>query len=140
MDNETRKALIPELDSIIRQAEEVNKEFGYVIERHRLYGDPTILPASQAAYAFIRETRKASDALKQSPQGIAYIQGVMTVWYHFHVELDVEKPANPDFESVTYKGNNEWEIIMTTPTDGREKAVVHSDAASWDQVYSVDPA
>jgi hypothetical protein len=138
MNQAQRKACITELDQLTSRAKEIKKELGALMSRQGLHRDPVVglvyIQADQLVGAF----QAAATTLKLSPLGVEYIHAVMTDWYHFHVELDVEEPADPVYESVTYQDNNTVEIVMSTPTDGRQKAVVHSDGATWDQVYSVD--
>lgn len=141
MDGKKRAEVISGLSDLTDKAREIEKEIDYLLSRHDLHQDKTLAqyPIWSNAGKLSASLQKATDALKS--EGVEYVKACITEWYRFHIELDdVEEPADPTFESVVFKGDNTWEIIMTTPTDGRQKAILHSDGASWDQVYSVDPA
>ncbi len=135
MKEEQRKELIPEVDQLASKAKELRTELGYLLDRHRLYKDESLVLASNNAYKLVASLQAASDALKRA--NAHRLQAYLTDWYHFRLDEDDGIP-DPVFESITYKGNDEWEIIMTTTTHGRERVVVHSNAATWEQVYSTD--
>ena len=137
MDTETRKAMIEELSSILDKAEALNKEFSYPIERYHLYGDATILPASQAAYHLVSALTTARDTLIRN--GWEWVRDYVTDWYQDRIELDEHTDEIPVYESITYTGKDEWTIIINTSTHLREKVVVQSDT-TYAQLYSVDPA
>lgn len=139
-----RKELIAELESILKEATEVKTSLYYVVEHYHLYNEPEITPASNLSYKFVGELKTAIDALVKA--GVGYIQSYVTGWYtdlHFDMsdpikEVPEDKVQPPIFESVIYQGDNKWEVIMQTETHGRERVIVHSNAASWADVYSAD--
>jgi hypothetical protein len=144
MDEQQRRDIIPELDQLIDRANELKTSYHYLIEHHRLYVDKgvesqQVQAACNALYKVAREMQAASDALKKA--GIDYIKGYAATWYGWHVEEepDAADLPDPDIESVTYQGDDRWEVIMSTVTDGRARMIIQSNAATWDQVYSFDP-
>ena len=143
MEENVRKEVIPELDQLTTRASELKKELDYLLGRHNLYKDEGLASALNAAGKLESTLHKASDALKRN--GADWIREYITGWYrdmhydmHPVVEMPEEDITDPVYESITYKGDNTWEIIMTTPTHGRERVVVHSDTATWEEVYSAD--
>lgn len=149
MQDTTRREIIPDLDDFAARADELKQELKSLIEHHQLYQDKRPLATAcmqvvNEAYKFVRNLREASDTLKRA--GAEHIQAYVTGWYrdlHFDmddplVEISEEEVIDPDFESITYEGDDKWTVIMTTKTHGRERIVVQSDSASWYQVYSAD--
>ena len=143
MEENGRKEVIPELDQLTARARELQKELDYLLGRHNLYKDEALVSALSAAGKLVNTLCSASDALKRN--GADWIREYITDWYrdlhydmHPVVEIPEENITDPVYESITYTGENTWEIIMTTPTHGRERLVVHSDTATWEQVYSAD--
>jgi hypothetical protein len=135
IDEAKRKELIPELDQIMRQADELRKDLGYLVDKDGVRDNATLYASLTNAYALVRSLREVGDMLKRAGEG--RIRAQVVDWYRFRVEIDVPEGqiVDPDIESVIYKGEDRWEIIITTPTHGREKVTIDSDTASWDQVY-----
>jgi hypothetical protein len=143
MEENVRKEVIPELDQLRARASELQKELDYLLGRHNLYKDEELASALSTAGKLVSTLRGASDALKGN--GADWIREYITGWYrdmHYDIHPVVEMPeediTDPVYKSITYKGENTWEIIMITPTHGRERVVVHSDTATWEEVYSAD--
>jgi len=149
MNADQRKELIPELDSFLRQADALKRSLDSSIEEHRLFADTSaegaeVMKAVNTAHKLVSSLRHASDTLKEANSD--EIKTYVTGWYHLlhfdmHpvVEIAEKDVVDPDYEMVSYQGDDTWEIIMTTPTHGCERVVVHSDTATWDRVYSAVP-
>ena len=143
MEENVRKEVIPELDQLTARASELKKELDYLLDRHNLNKDEGLASAFNAAGKLESTLRSASDVFKRN--GADWIQDYITSWYrnlhydmHPVVEIPEEDITDPVYESITYQGENTWEIIMTTLTHGRERVIVHSDTATWDEVYSAE--
>jgi hypothetical protein len=152
MQETTRQALIPALGDIWQEADELKQRFYYLCEHHQMYQDKTS-PEGQAvntaldkAYAFTRALTDALKALKNTPAGAQYVRDSITSWYrglHWDmpsalVEIDEADLQDPVYESVEYKGQDVWVVVMTTTTHGRERLEIHGDGATWCDVYSCD--
>jgi len=135
MEANVRKEVIPELDQLTAKASELKKELDYLLGRHNLYRDEGLASAFSAAGKLVNALRSASDTLKR--EGAKSIQDYITDWYHLRTDDEVGIP-DPVYESVTYTGDDTWEIVMNTTTHGKERVIVHSNTATWDQVYSAD--
>jgi hypothetical protein len=137
---EDRKEVIPELNRLVARLKEIEREMYYLRQRCLIR---EVSHSYELVYAAAASLRDASDAIKQF--GTDYIRATVNGWYrilHFDMdplveiqEKDIEPPA---IESITYKGEDTWEVLMTTTTHGRERVVIHSDGASWQQVYSAE--
>ncbi len=134
MNEDQRRAAIPALDELTSKAADVRKEFDALIKSQSLANQKRVTFASNSSYRLVNELQHASDALKRS--SVAHIQSYVTQWSHDRQwETDEEQP-DPVFESIHYDGENVWTVVMTTTTHGKERLVVHSDTATWDEVYS----
>ena len=144
MNEEQQHAIIAELDELAERARAVKRDLNYLIERNHLYKDETFKGTYSAASTLVSSLQNASDALKRGRS--AWIQKCLTDWYRFlHwdtrpvVEIAEEDLTDPVYESITYKGNNEWEILMRTLTHGRERIVLYAcDGVNWPGVYSAE--
>jgi hypothetical protein len=75
-----------------------------------------------------------------------WVKDAITSWYrnlHYDVrpivEIREEDITDPVYESVAYKGDDKWEIVMTTLTHGRERIVLHAcNGVDWPGVYSAE--
>lgn len=138
MNDQQRKVVIPELDTFVSQAKNIEKELDYLVSRHRLYQDPALLKASSSASNLVGTLKEISSELKRA--NVDFVRSCVIDWHRFRVEGDIpdDEIVDPDIESICYEGNDTWRIIMTTPTHGKERVIVNSDAATWEQVYSAD--
>ncbi len=138
MNEKNRRAMIPELDQLAEQADRLRREFDALLDEREIASDPTLLPASNASHQLVLKLRKASDDLKRA--GTSYVKTCVTSWYHWRFDEEDPGREDPTYESIKYKGENMWELIMVSQAYGREKIVVNSDSATSGQVYSADPA
>ena len=143
MEENVRKEVIPELDRLTARASELKEELDYLLGRHNLYKDEGLASALSAAGKLETALHSASNTLKRN--GADWIRDYITGWYrdmhydmHPVVELPEEEITDPVYESITYQGENTWEIIMITRTHGKERVLVHSDTSTWEQVYSAE--
>jgi hypothetical protein len=149
MDKKQREELIPELEALTIKANELKLEFDNLVEHYQIHQDKSpegqkIYTACNATYTLYSWLVAASDGLKKLGSG--YIRDTVTGWYrllHYDmsdplVEIAEEDIEDPEYESITYQGNDRWEVIMQTVTHGRERVIVDSDGATWQQVYSAD--
>jgi hypothetical protein len=148
MQEATRREIVSALSASLARADKLKQELDTLVEQHQLYQDKSGLATVcvqvvNEAYKFVRHLREANDALKRA--GAEHIKSYVTGWYrdlHFDmdplVEIAEEDITDPDFESITYDGDDQWTVIMTTKTHGRERIVVYSDTASWDEIYAAD--
>jgi len=67
------------------------------------------------------------------------VKDSITDWHRFRIDdLDNSTDA-PIYERVAYQSNDRWEIIMRTPTHGRERIVLHAcNGVDWPGVYSAE--
>jgi uncharacterized protein YacL (UPF0231 family) len=139
MREDQRTDVIPQLDSIALRADKLREEIDSIINSHQLYKDESLAPASLASYQFVRALKNASDTLKRANTG--QIESYVTSWHLFRVDDEQGEDVNnvPQFESISYQGSDDWVVIMTTATHGRERLVVNGDTVTWTQVYSADP-
>lgn len=134
MNEEQRRAAIPALDELTDKAADLRKEFDALVEGQHLATQKRITLASNTSYRLVNELQLASDALKQS--GAHRVGSCVMRWSHLRQEDTEYQLPDPVFESIHYDGENVWTVLMTTTTHGRERLVVHSDTATWDEVYS----
>lgn len=139
MTPEQRKDLIPQLDHYLALAQRLQREMTMVLSAQ---GDVRIEYAQRRAYDLVNALEDASSAFKRA--NAALIEAHVTRWHRFRLDdgdnEDIPEEPDPVYESVIYDGGDVWSVTITTPTHGRERVVVHSDAASWHSVYSADPA
>lgn len=141
--DDPRNELIPKLDEFTQRAEELKKEIDYLTNRAQLYKDEKLAKAWGDASRLVASLQDVSDTLKRA--NTDRIRTYVTEWYrflHFDMhpvtEMAEEDITDPEFESITYNGNDTYEVVMRTLTHGRERIVIHSDGASWEEVYSAD--
>jgi hypothetical protein len=134
MNEEQRRAAIPALDELTDQAHSLDKELNAVIQNQSLTQQDYTTPILNTSYRLVSELRQASDALKRL--GTARIQSFVTRWSHLRQDDEDNALPDPAFDSIHYDGENVWTVVMTTSTHGKERLVVHSDAATWNDVYS----
>ena len=143
MNEEQRRAILPELDRLTREAEKIRKELDDVVKQQMLYNDANLTTADIALLNALRALRHAAETIRKD---CAPVQDYVTSWYkalHFDmsdplVEVAEEDLTDPVYESCTYDGNEQWTVIMQTVTHGREKVIVQSDGVSYFQVYSAE--
>ncbi len=148
MNDEQRKAIIPELDDCTARANALKEELNALVERYELWKEKNaeIVAVTNQAYKLVSALEQANDTLKRARA--PWVQECITSWYrdlHFDmhplVEIAEEDLPDPVYECITYKGKDEWEIIMQTATHGRERIVIHAcNGVDWPGVYSADPA
>lgn len=143
MQETQRCEILPELDELARKANKLKKELDDLVEQHHLYQDKSVqavacVQAVNDAYKFVRALRETSDVLKQA--GVERIRTSVTAWHHFRLDDEEGSAANPIYESITYNGEDKWTVIISTETHGRERVVVHSNTANWEQVSSAERA
>jgi hypothetical protein len=150
MDNEQRKKIIRELDDLTYQAEALKKEFWHLSES--LYQDKSpegrsVYGLSQVVSQAVAKITEANNDLKKL--GADWIKQCVIEWYRFHVEIEpnADDIPDPEIESVAFKGrrqsddiSDQWEIIYTCVTEGRQRMIAYSDGANDFQIYSSDPA
>jgi hypothetical protein len=137
MHEQQRRELIPEFDRLAAQADQLRKELDSLIERYQLYRDVSTIALYNESARLTRSLQGAGDTLKRA--GTHRIRACLTDWYHCRTD-DEEGIPDPVFESITYDGNDTWTVMMRTTTHGRERVIMHSDTATWDDIYSVKPA
>lgn len=146
MTEDQRIALIPELEHLRFKAVALHEALDELIRTS--HEDTPVFREIDTAWRAIHQCRTAlrdaSDDLKR--EGAGWIQASVTSWYrelHYdirpRVEIAEEGITDPVFESVKYKGGDTWEVVMVTQTHGRERIIVNSDGATWQQVYSAEP-
>jgi hypothetical protein len=155
MDLEKRKAIIATLDDLLKQAEALKKEYWYLSESlYSIYKQSPeaekIYGLSSFASALVSHTREAAAAIKSNAEGEQYVKDSVTGWYralHFDmsdplIDLSEDEIDDPVYEAVRFIGSGDtpdrWEVIMLTATHGRERIIVYSDGASWQQVYNAE--
>jgi hypothetical protein len=151
MQETTRRAIVSALSDDIARADELKQELDALVEHHQLYQDKSPLATASVqvvneTYKFVRRLRETNDTLKRS--GAAAIAEYVRWWYkdlHYdmhplpgHEIPEDQEPPEPTIERVSFQGGSVWEVILVTPTHGRERIIVHSDTASWDEVYSAE--
>ena len=134
MNEEQRRAAIPQLDELTSKAAGLRKEMDALMDQHHLANEGFMRRASNASYNLVNTLQQASDALKQS--GAHRVEAYVMRWSHLRQEDTQYQMPDPVFESITYNGENVWTVLMTTTTHGKERLVVHSDTATWEDVYS----
>lgn len=149
MNEQTRKDCITSLDTILHKAEQTMQSLDSLVDRHTIYQDKSqqaqrIYAACNVAHILAREIREASESLKE--QGADYIRSTVIGWYrslHWDItpitRIEEEEVKDPEIESIKYLETDKWGVIMTTPTHGRERVIIISDGATWQEVYSADP-
>ncbi len=134
MNEAQRTTAIPTLDELTSKAADLRKEFDSLIDRQHLATAEGSTLASNTSHQLVNTLQRASDALKWS--GVARVQSYVTRWSHFRQEDEDYTRPDPVFESITYNDENVWTVVMTTTTHGKERLVVHSDTATWNDVSS----
>lgn len=134
MDNAQARDLIPELDEYATRARQFSTELEDTFSKYQ-QSNANIREALSKAYMLPQILCSASEDLKRTQAH--YVTGYVTDWYHWRLEDDDMEITDPTIEHINYKGNDVWEVVINTTTHGREKLVVHSNAATWEQLYSI---
>lgn len=140
MNDEQRRAILPELDRLTRETEKIKNELDYSLSEHKI-NEPAMKLLAETAHTMYRRLYSAAETLRR--ESVATVQDYVTGWYHaLHVEVHEDYLPDPVYESCTYDGSgfvdDQWTVIMTTVTHGREKVIVQSDGVSYFQVYSAE--
>lgn len=145
MNDEQRKLVLPELDSLTTDARELVRKLEKLIAEHNLHlagNEPAILASAYSANELWQDLKNASEAIRL--QCVSDVQHYVTSWYralHWDmsdplVQIAEEDLTDPIFESCTYDGDDHWSVIMKTLTHGRERVIVLSDGVDFTGVYS----
>lgn len=148
MNEEQRRAILPELDRLTAQAETIRSELDALIARYKAYEyDPMLATPAHTARNLCNALHSSAETLRR--ESARAVQDYVTSWYkslHWDmsdpiVEIDEKDLTDPTFESCSYDGQDsfddwyKWTVIMTTKTHEREKVVVLGDGVDF-QVYS----
>ena len=139
MDSETRKDVMAGVDDLLQQAQTSQREFAALLTEHEVTGPPLLTRGARDAFDLLVGTlRRASDALRR--EGTQYVKDCMPGWFRQRADIDDASVSMGRIEEIRYDGNDQWTVIASTAEYGRERIIVHSDGASYWQVYSSDPA
>lgn len=139
------REIIPALDEFVEKAKEIARQIDYLQGNLQLRQDDALCKIYLAASRLVGTLTSASDEIKRGRAD--WVKECLSGWYrdlHWDmgpaVEIPEEDVADPEYESVDYKGHDEWEIIMTTPTHRREKVILRAcNGIDWLGVYSAEP-
>ena len=144
MNDEQRRAILPELDNLTTDARELVRKLEKLIAEHSLHeadNEPSILASAYRANELWQDLKNASEAIRLLCVGD--VLDYVTAWYrtsHYDISallVIAEKDlTDPVYELCTYDGDDHWSVIMKTLTHGRERVVVLSDGVDFIGVYS----
>lgn len=149
MNDEQRRAVLPELDRLTREAQDLMNDIDELLAGHGLIKDPTLAPCNVAGHKLRNELRNAAETLRR--ESASDVQNYVTGWYralHYDmsdpiVEVDEKDLTDPLYESCTYDGQDsfhdwyKWTVVMQTVTHGREKVIVFGDGVDF-TIYSAE--
>lgn len=142
--NEQATEIIPALDDLAGKAKGITEEINLLQNSLQLYQDEALCKVYVAASKLVGVLKSVNDEIKRSRAD--WVRDAITGWYrdlhwdmHPAVEIAEEDVVDPEYESVVYKGHDEWEVIMATSTHGRELIVLRGcNGIDWTGVYSAE--
>jgi hypothetical protein len=140
MDAKERREVIEKLATLASDARSLHTRLEELYKSHNLHERAELTPVLDKAYNLVRALRIADATLKQESEG--WITDYLTSWHN--MRENVETYTTPVYKSVVYgaqglaRDEDQWTVIMWTPTHGTERVIVHSDGYGYCDVYEVE--